>query len=47
MLKREPKFKVTEMTMQDFFNTSALEKVVNRKAFTDGKKVEWLKTCLE
>jgi hypothetical protein len=43
--KREPKFKATEMTMQDFFSTSTLEKVVNRKAFTDGKKVEWLKTC--
>jgi hypothetical protein len=43
--KRESKFKVIEMTMQDFFSTSALEKVVNRKAFTDDRKVEWLKTC--
>jgi hypothetical protein len=34
------------MTIQDFFSTSPLEKdVVNRKTFTDGKKVEWLKTC--
>jgi hypothetical protein len=34
------------MTIQDFFSTSLLEKdVVNRKTFTDGKKVEWLKTC--
>jgi hypothetical protein len=44
--KREPNFKVTEMTTQDFFSTSPLEKdVVNRKTFIDGKKVEWLKTC--
>jgi hypothetical protein len=43
--KREPKFKVTEMTTQDFYGNSPLEKdIVKRKTFTDGKKVEWLKT---
>jgi hypothetical protein len=33
------------MTTQDFFSTSPLQKVVNTKTCTDGKIVEWLKTC--
>jgi hypothetical protein len=38
--KRQPKFKVTEMTTQDFFNAFPLKRDVdNRKTFTGSKKV--------
>jgi hypothetical protein len=43
--KSKPKFKVTDMTTQYLFNTSPLEKLVNRKLFTNGNKAEWLKGC--
>ena len=43
--KRSPKFQITEMTSDDFFSTTQLDKdIVNRKILVDGGKVEWLKT---
>lgn len=43
--KREPKFKVIEMTSVDFFSTKNLENsIVNRKKTIEGAKLNWLET---